>query len=243
MWTKWAFNSSAGWFKSNGFGFGVHLLVLYCIEVPSCQSHRQGSQAQLPSDVHTAEIDLFQLRQKKETAELKKKRKCRFPSWIQVPGQSTWMRRGCTVSILEVFINQRSRWFQNSTVNAIAWYARGAGRSMYSRDSINWPRPTTMAFYVRHCADGRKKNNQFDLRDLLFIPLETSFVLAQTLVWATPSTVRAESSAECQKKTQHSSGQPKLSLIRDGMHSPYYNEEFEPATGNLASLEFKVFAV
>jgi hypothetical protein len=45
------------------------------------------------------------------------------------------------------------------------------------------PRPTTMLFYVRHRADGRKKN-QFDLHDdLLFIPLATSFVLALTLDW------------------------------------------------------------
>ena len=32
-----------------------------------------------------------------------------------------------------------------------------AGRSMYSRDSISRPRPTTMLFYVRHRTDGRKK--------------------------------------------------------------------------------------
>jgi hypothetical protein len=36
-------------------------------------SHRQGPQAQLPSDVQTAEIDLFQLRQKRESAELNEK--------------------------------------------------------------------------------------------------------------------------------------------------------------------------
>ena len=52
---------------------------------------------------------------------------------------------------------------------------------MHSRDSISRPRPTVMLFYVRHRADGRKKY-QFDLHDdLLFIPLETSFVLALTI--------------------------------------------------------------
>jgi hypothetical protein len=63
-----------------------------------------------------------------------------------------------------------------------------------------------MLFYVRHRADGRKKS-QFDLHDnLLFIPLETSFVLALTLDWTTmPSTVRAESSAECQTRQSLSS--------------------------------------
>ena len=39
-----------------------------------------------------------------------------------------------------------------------------------------------MLFYVRHRAGGRKKI-QFDLHDLLFIPLETSFVLALRLTW------------------------------------------------------------
>jgi hypothetical protein len=106
------------------------------------------------------------------------------------------------------------------------------GCSMFSRDSISRPRPTTMLFYVRHRAEGRKKN-QFDLHDdLLFIPLETSFVLALTLDWTTPSTVRAESSAECQTQQQlQHSAQPKRlrerSLIRDGMHSPH-NEEGQP---------------
>lgn len=100
MWTEQG-HSSPRWFKSSEFGFRVHLLILGCIDAPSCQVTVKDLRLSSPP---TCRDRSFPASSKKRARRIEKK--CRLLSWVQVPGQSTWIRGGCSVSILEVFINQ-----------------------------------------------------------------------------------------------------------------------------------------
>jgi hypothetical protein len=92
MWTERG-PPSAGWFKLSEFGFRVHLLVRYHYVVLVLQVVKSPPRTSGSAPLRRAEIDLFQLHQKKRAHRIKKKKGIEnvdshlgFKSRVKAPG-------------------------------------------------------------------------------------------------------------------------------------------------------------
>jgi hypothetical protein len=156
MWTEQG-PSSAEWFKLSEFGFRVHLLVLCCIDSSSCQVTAKDLRLSSPPTCRDRSFPASSKKREPRRIERKKTNEnvdshlgFEFP--VKAPGSvGAVLFLFLKYSLIKV--SMVSKLHRSTRLPGM----RGAGRSMYSRDSISRPRPTTMLFYVRHRADGRKK--------------------------------------------------------------------------------------
>jgi hypothetical protein len=141
-------------FKLGKFGFRVHLLVLCCIDVSSCQVTAKDLKLSSPQ---TCRDRSFQLHQKKH-AELKKGMNENEDSHLgfKFPVKAPEFV-GAVLFLFLMFSLIKVSMVSKLHCQCDCLVCEGGALDDLP-DSISRPRPTTMLFYVRHRADGRKKS-------------------------------------------------------------------------------------